>query len=82
MTIFVANGSDVRSHAHSSRQSRVQINVIQTDDGVFYDDAGEHIPVPCQWFALCDNNAVATEHHPILGDVPICRRCRDNVHRR
>lgn len=67
MTIFVANGSGARSHTHSSRPSRVQINVIQTDDGVFYDEAGEQIPAPCQWFALCDNNAVATEPHPILG---------------
>lgn len=31
----------------------------------------------CQWFALCDNNAVATAPHPILKQVPICRRCAD-----
>lgn len=36
-------------------------------------------PEPCQWFALCDNAAVTTEPHPILGDVPICARCAAKV---
>lgn len=31
----------------------------------------------CEWFAYCDNPATGTQHHPILGDVPICDRCRD-----
>lgn len=30
----------------------------------------------CQWFALCPNKATGTIRHPILGDVPICDRCR------
>lgn len=30
----------------------------------------------CQWFALCPNKATGTLAHPILGDVPICDRCR------
>jgi len=29
----------------------------------------------CRWFARCDNIAVTTEPHPILGAVPICQRC-------
>lgn len=35
----------------------------------------------CQWFALCTNEAVTTEPHPILGDVPICQRCKDKNER-
>jgi hypothetical protein len=31
----------------------------------------------CQWFALCDHAAVGTVTHPVLGDVPTCRRCAD-----
>lgn len=58
-----------------------QVEVIQTDDGVFYDDDGTMIPVPCQWFALCENPATTTESHPILGDVPICGRCHDKNER-
>jgi hypothetical protein len=33
----------------------------------------------CQWFALCDQPATGTMPHPILGDVPICDRCREFV---
>jgi hypothetical protein len=33
----------------------------------------------CQWFALCDHVAVTTMGHPILGDVPICARCKAKV---
>jgi len=35
----------------------------------------------CRWFALCRREAVATEHHPILGEVPICRECAAKVAR-
>lgn len=31
----------------------------------------------CEWYALCDHDAVGTTKHPILGDVPICQRCAD-----
>ena len=34
---------------------------------------------PCVWFALCTNKATATRSHPILGQVPICKRCDDKV---
>jgi hypothetical protein len=33
----------------------------------------------CEWFALCDHPATGTMPHPILGDVPICDRCRTRV---
>jgi hypothetical protein len=29
----------------------------------------------CEWVLLCDNDATTTRSHPILGDVPICKRC-------
>jgi hypothetical protein len=32
---------------------------------------------PCKWFARCENAAVTTQSHPVLGDVPICQRCLD-----
>lgn len=58
----------------------MHVEVIQTDAGVFYDKGGgELVAVPCQWFALCDNDAVTTEEHPVLGSVPICGRCGDRV---
>jgi hypothetical protein len=31
---------------------------------------------PCQWFLLCTNPATTILSHPILGDVPICERCK------
>lgn len=37
--------------------------------------------IECQWFALCDNPATQLQHHPILGDVPICDRCKDKHER-
>lgn len=30
----------------------------------------------CKWFLMCTNAAVTTVWHPILGDVPICERCK------
>lgn len=39
------------------------------------------IPRACEWFALCTNDATSTMPHPVLGDVPICQRCRDKVDR-
>jgi hypothetical protein len=33
----------------------------------------------CAWFALCPNEATSTLAHPILGQVPICDRCKTKV---
>jgi hypothetical protein len=30
----------------------------------------------CKWYLNCDHKAVTTQEHPILGQVPICRRCQ------
>lgn len=30
----------------------------------------------CRWFLKCVNEATGTVWHPILGDVPVCDRCR------
>lgn len=43
----------------------------------FTDDEARAFEVGCAWFALCDHTAIGFEPHPILGDVPICERCRD-----
>ena len=34
---------------------------------------------PCAWWLNCANDAETVEPHPILGDVPICRRCFDKL---
>lgn len=33
-------------------------------------------PSVCQWFLRCTNPATGKQPHPILGEVPICDRCR------
>lgn len=33
----------------------------------------------CEWFVLCDNRAVGTVAHPVLGSVPTCQRCADKL---
>lgn len=33
----------------------------------------------CQWWFMCENQAVQTRPHPILGHVPICERCNTLV---
>ena len=33
----------------------------------------------CEWFAMCDHEAIGVVSHPVLGDVPICQRCADNM---
>jgi hypothetical protein len=35
----------------------------------------------CQWWLNCDNPATTVRSHPILGDVPICKRCDDKISR-
>lgn len=36
----------------------------------------QEVTTTCAWFALCTNEATGTLAHPVLGDVPICDRCR------
>jgi hypothetical protein len=57
--------------------------VVLTQDGdqVLYPIGGGAMEAaPCMWFALCDHQAVTTEAHPVLGDVPICTRCKEKIH--
>lgn len=35
--------------------------------------------VKCEYFAMCDNDAVGTVPNPVLGPVPCCKRCADKV---
>ena len=35
----------------------------------------------CKWFMHCDNPAIARRSHPILGAVPICKRCKARIER-
>lgn len=42
----------------------------------WHDDDGALI---CAWFLLCGNPATGVKDHPVLGDVPICDRCRKKV---
>lgn len=40
----------------------------------------EHDERPeCEWFAMCDNRAIGTLPHPVIGPVPICERCANLV---
>ena len=41
----------------------------------------ERLPgfVLCEWFARCTHPAAGTVWHPILGDVPTCRRCAETL---
>lgn len=34
-------------------------------------------PEVCEWFALCDRQAITAVDHPVLGDVICCQRCAD-----
>ena len=31
----------------------------------------------CDWYWLCENEAVGVTPHPVLGAVRICQRCAD-----
>jgi len=31
----------------------------------------------CQAFLMCKNKATSMQKHPILGEYPICKRCKD-----
>lgn len=58
------------------------VEVIQLREGVYLEArSGKMIEVPCQWFGACENHAMTTMDHPVLGSVPICRRCEDKVKR-
>ncbi len=35
--------------------------------------------IACEYFALCDREAVGTVPNPVLGPVPCCQRCADRV---
>lgn len=51
---------------------------MDADNRVFNNDNAE---VGCQWFAKCRNPANGLRSNPILGDVPICKRCDDKCER-
>ena len=36
---------------------------------------GKQDRTPCMSFALCSRDAVTTQPHPIMGNVPMCARC-------
>jgi len=48
------------------------------------DGTEEKFPISeivCQWFRDCKKPSETIEFHPILGDVPICKRCSEKVAR-
>jgi hypothetical protein len=57
------------------------VEVIQTDQGVFFEHEGQQYPVMCQWFAKCTRHAATTRVHPTMGDVPICFDCNNKIER-
>lgn len=57
------------------------VELAQHDGYVTYPTPDGEDHAPCMWFAACDNDAVKTEPHPVLGDVPICQRCLDKIRR-
>jgi hypothetical protein len=42
-------------------------------------ESAERNLVTCEYFALCVNEADGTVTHPILGQVPTCRRCAEKM---
>lgn len=57
---------------------------------ILYDTRGVTLLIPagwnltrhqdrCRWFAGCTNPAEGTVAHPVLGDVPTCRRCASKL---
>jgi hypothetical protein len=53
----------------------MNVEIELRDGGVFL--AGTTTAVPCQWFVLCDRDAVTVTPHPLIGAVPCCQRCHD-----
>lgn len=35
----------------------------------------------CMWWAKCTNPANTLKDHPVLGKVPICKRCAEKLER-
>lgn len=33
----------------------------------------------CDWFLLCENPPDGMVAHPVLGEVPTCRRCAERL---
>lgn len=51
---------------------------IEAVHAAIHDVYEVHRPM-CGWFALCENKSVKTRPHPVLGDVPICKRCDNKI---
>ena len=62
--VFMLNGQPVMLTQHGGRVS------YPAQDGGRED-------APCMWFHACDDAAVSTAVHPLLGDVPVCQRHAD-----